>query len=116
MKFKKYILATSLVAMLSSTAVAITAYEFEAAAESHVTASDHYDRALKSELQELVNELNFRALSTAGLEPYYKRQVNVAGFKAKVALKSGNYHKMAVAKAELENIYEEISEALIDTY
>ncbi|PCF41199.1 complement inhibitor SCIN family protein [Staphylococcus delphini] len=115
MKFKKYILATSLVAILSSTAVATTTYQAEAAGNT-TTANEHYNRVLKSELQTLVNELNFRALSTAGLEPYYKRQINVAGFKAKVALKSGNYRKMAEAKAELEEIYEEVAEALISTY
>ncbi|HHU6751517.1 TPA: complement inhibitor SCIN family protein [Staphylococcus pseudintermedius] len=116
MKFKKYILATSLVAILSSTAVATTTHQAEAASDNTITANEYYNRLLKSELQSLVSELNVRTLSTASLEPYYKRQINIIGYKAKAALKSGNYGKMEVAKAELEAIYEEIAEALISTY
>ncbi|HEC2146961.1 TPA: complement inhibitor SCIN family protein [Staphylococcus delphini] len=116
MKFKKYILSTSVAVILSSTLVTTTTNQAEASTGNSITASEYYDSVLKSKLQALVSELNVKVLSTSSLEPYYKRQVNVAGFKAKVALKSGNYRKMAEAKANLESVYKEIEEALKSTY
>ncbi|MQH48791.1 hypothetical protein EI044_26275, partial [Escherichia coli] len=63
-----------------------------------------------------LNELNVNVLATGSLDPYYKRNVLMYGFKAKMALKSKNYSKMSIAKEELENIYREIDEALANDY
>ncbi|EZY61621.1 complement inhibitor SCIN family protein [Staphylococcus aureus] len=112
MKIKKYIIATTLA--VGVTASAIGLYEDAAKANTveKITANEYYDQKLAKELKGLLNELNVNVLATGDLDPYYKRNVLKYGFKAKLALKSKNYSKMSVAKYELQNIYNQIDEAL----
>ncbi|MEG3217018.1 complement inhibitor SCIN family protein [Staphylococcus aureus] len=88
----------------------------KASTYKQITANEYYDQKLAKELKGLLDELNVNVLATGSLDPYYKRNVLMYGFKAKMALKSKNYSKMSIAKEELENFYREIDEALANDY
>ena len=113
MKIRTYILSGVAAALLATSVGTATTGTVEAAGKSKaVVDGTHVDNAVKRELETLLKELNVNVLSTAGLDPYFKRTVLQYGNKAKYALKNGNFIKMSTAKNELEKIYEEIKQAL----
>ncbi|CDR24125.1 complement inhibitor SCIN family protein [Staphylococcus schweitzeri] len=110
MKVKKYILTGSLALLLTSTAVSsLEGNKAEASSkDNYLTQSQYHDKRIAEELKSLLNKLNPYDLASGSLNPYYKRTIMMNGYKAKAALKSNNYAKMAEAKVALENIYKEI--------
>ncbi|HHO6256198.1 TPA: complement inhibitor SCIN family protein [Staphylococcus aureus] len=116
MKIKKHIITTTLAIGVAVSSIGLHEGAAKASTHKQITASEYYDQKLAKELKGLLDELNVNVLATGSLDPYYKRNVLMYGFKAKMALKSKNYSKMSIAKEELENIYREIDEALANDY
>lgn len=116
MKLKKCIITTTLAIGVAILSIGLHEGTAKASTDKQITANEYYDQNLAKELKGLLNELNVNVLATGSLDPYYKRNVLMYGFKAKMALKSKNYSKMSIAKEELENIYREIDEALANDY
>ncbi|AXS25249.1 TPA: complement inhibitor SCIN family protein [Staphylococcus aureus] len=115
-EIKKCIITTTLAIGVAVSSIGLHEGTAKASTDKQITANEYYDQNLAEELKGLLNELNVNVLATGSLDPYYKRNVLMYGFKAKMALKSKNYSKMSIAKEELENIYREIDEALANDY
>lgn len=115
-EIKKCIITTALAIGVAASSIGVYEGSAKASTDKQITANEYYDQNLAEELKGLLNELNVNVLATGSLDPYYKRNVLMYGFKAKMALKSKNYSKMSIAKEELENIYREIDEALANDY
>ncbi|HHO5063222.1 TPA: complement inhibitor SCIN family protein [Staphylococcus aureus] len=112
MKKVKNILTGSLAVLLASTLITtLDKKEADAKSEKEISASEYYNKELASELKGLIAELNVKELATGNMEPYFKRQVKLYGYKAKLALKSNDFTKMSVATNELKKIYKEMDEA-----
>ncbi|HGO1493715.1 TPA: complement inhibitor SCIN family protein [Staphylococcus aureus] len=116
MKLKKYIITTTLAIGVTVSSIGLHEGTAKASTYKQITANEYYDQKLAKELKGLLDELNVNVLATGSLDPYYKRNVLMYSFKAKMALKSKNYSKMSIAKEELENFYREIDEALANDY
>ncbi|AVP36188.1 inhibitor [Staphylococcus felis] len=113
MNIKNFIITSTLATVLSTSFVGGLTLG-EADAQTTRTADEYYDATVKQELQALLNDLNVNELATASLEPYYKRSVKRAGYMAKSALRSNDFYQMSRAKYELQKIYDEIDEALLE--
>ncbi|MCM0451172.1 complement inhibitor SCIN family protein [Staphylococcus aureus] len=116
MELKKCIVTTALAIGVAASSIGVYEGSAKASTDKQITANEYYDQKLAKELKDLLNELNVNVLATSSLDPYYKRNVQMYGFKAKMVVKSKNYSKMSIAKEELENIYREIDEALANYY
>lgn len=115
-EIKKCIITTTLAIGVTVSSIGLHEGTAKASTYKQITANEYYDQKLAKELKGLLDELNVNVLATGSLDPYYKRNVLMYGFKAKMALKSKNYSKMSIAKEELENFYREIDEALANDY
>ncbi|MBJ6153955.1 complement inhibitor SCIN family protein, partial [Staphylococcus aureus] len=105
MKIKKYIVATTLAIGVTASGIGLYEGTAKASTAEQITANEYHNKKIVNELKGLLNELNVNVLVTGSLDPYYKRNVLMYGFKAKLALKSNNYAKMSIAKNELQDIY-----------
>ncbi|WP_127938680.1 complement inhibitor SCIN family protein [Staphylococcus aureus] len=114
MKIKKHIITTTLAIGVAVSSIGLHEGTAKATTDKQIDANEYYDQKLAKELKGLLNELNVNVLATGSLDPYYKRNVLMYGFKAKMALKSKNYSKMSIAKNELQDIYNQIDEALLN--
>ncbi|HDY4441186.1 TPA: complement inhibitor SCIN family protein [Staphylococcus aureus] len=114
MKIKKYILAGSLAVLLSTTAVStLNGNKAEASSyDNYLTQSKYHDKKIAEELKSLLDQSYVNDLAAGSLNPYYKRTIMMNQYRAKAALKSNNFAKMAEAKVGLENIYKEIDEII----
>ncbi|HDP2765899.1 TPA: complement inhibitor SCIN [Staphylococcus aureus] len=114
MKLKKYILTGTLALLLSSTAIAtLEGNKAEASSyDNYLTESQFHDKRIAEELRTLLNKSNVYALAAGSLNPYYKRTIMMNEYRAKAALRSNNFDKMAEAKVALEKIYKEIYEII----
>ncbi|HFV7279528.1 TPA: complement inhibitor SCIN family protein [Staphylococcus aureus] len=114
MKFKKYILTGTLALLLSSTAIAtIEGNKADASSKKdYIIQSEFHDKRIAEELRTLLNKSNVYALAAGSLNPYYKRKIMMNEYRAKAALKSNNFAKMADAKVALEKICKEINEII----
>ncbi|EOT0257953.1 complement inhibitor SCIN family protein [Staphylococcus aureus] len=116
MELKKCIVTTALAIGVAASSIGVYEGSAKASTDKQITANEYYDQKLAKELKDLLNELNVNVLATSSLDPYYKRNVQMYDFKAKMVVKSKNYLKMSIAKEEFENIYREIDEALANYY
>ncbi|HHO6607057.1 TPA: complement inhibitor SCIN [Staphylococcus aureus] len=114
MKLKKYILTGTLALLLSSTAIAtLEGNKAEASSyDNYLTESQFHDKRIAEELRTLLNKSNVYTLAAGSLNPYYKRTIMMNEYRAKAALRSNNFDKMAEAKVALEKIYKEIYEII----
>ncbi|HDG8346542.1 TPA: complement inhibitor SCIN family protein [Staphylococcus aureus] len=114
MKFKKYILTGTLALLLSSTAIAtIEGNKADASSKKdYIIQSEFHDKRISEELKSLLDQSYVNDLAAGSLNPYYKRTIMMNQYRAKAALKSNNFAKMAEAKVALENIYKEIDEII----
>ena len=113
MKFKKYIVAGTLAVLLSTTAVStLDGNKADASSKDYIIQSEFHDKRIAEELKSLLDQSNVNDLAAGSLNPYYKRMIMMNQYRAKAALKSNNFAKMAEAKVGLENIYKEIDEII----
>ncbi|HCV8486178.1 TPA: complement inhibitor SCIN family protein [Staphylococcus aureus] len=114
MKFKKYILTGTLALLLSSTAIAtLEGNKVEASSKKdYIIQSEYHDKQIADELRSLLNKSNVYDLAAGSLNRYYKQTIMMNEDRAKAALRSNNFDKMAEAKVALEKIYKEIYEII----
>ncbi len=114
MKFKKYIVAGTLAVLLSTTAVStLDGNKADASSKKdYIIQSEFHDKQIAEELKSLLDQSYVNDLAAGSLNPYYKRMIMMNQYRAKAALKSNNFAKMAEAKVGLENIYKEIDEII----
>lgn len=111
---KNNILTGTLALLLSSTAIAtIEGNKADASSKKdYIIQSEFHDKRIAEELRTLLNKSNVYALAAGSLNPYYKRTIMMNEYRAKAALKSNNFAKMADAKVALEKICKEINEII----
>ncbi|PZJ70102.1 complement inhibitor SCIN family protein [Staphylococcus aureus] len=114
MKIKKYILSGSLAVLLSTTIVAtIEGNKAEASSKKdYLIQSEFHDKRIADELKFLLSQSGVYDLAAGSLNPYYKLMIMMNEYRAKAALRSNNFDKMAEAKVALEKIYKEIDEII----
>lgn len=80
--------------------------------EKVTTTNEYLNKQMEKELKELYDKINVKLLSSVSQPTYFKRELSAAKFKAKSALKSKSYSRMAQSKGELERLYDQLARTM----
>ncbi|WP_157950740.1 complement inhibitor SCIN family protein [Staphylococcus agnetis] len=111
----KSLIITGFAATMLATSAFSTVGTVDAQASTkaqNITDSTYQNQQMEKELQELYKKIDVKLLSAVSQEPYFKRELSAAKFKAKSALKSKRFDRMAQSKAELERLYDQLARTM----
>lgn len=113
----KSLIITGFAATMLATSAFSTVGTVDAQASTQSTSkttadSTYQNQQMEKELQELYKKIDVKLLSAVSQEPYFKRELSAAKFKAKSALKSKRFDRMAQSKAELERLYDQLARTM----
>ncbi|MCO4332610.1 complement inhibitor SCIN family protein [Staphylococcus hyicus] len=114
MNMKSLIITGFAATMLATSAFStVGAVDAQANTEEKVTTTNEYlNKQMEKELKELYDKINVKLLSSVSQPTYFKRELSAAKFKAKSALKSKSYSRMAQSKGELERLYDQLARTM----
>ncbi|PTJ71542.1 hypothetical protein BUZ56_11495 [Staphylococcus hyicus] len=114
MNMKSLIITGFAATMLATSAFStVGAGDAQANTEAKVNTTNEYlNKQMEKELKELYDKINVKLLSSVSQPTYFKRELSAAKFKAKSALKSKSYSRMAQSKGELERLYDQLARTM----
>ncbi|MCO4330268.1 complement inhibitor SCIN family protein [Staphylococcus hyicus] len=116
MNMKSLIITGFAATMLATSAFStVGAVDAQASTNTHTqlpTDNAYHTKKMEQELQELYDKINVKLLSSVSQPTYFKRELSAAKFKAKSALKSKKFDRMAQSKAELERLYDQLARTM----